>query len=223
MFQWHGLAHWLPFYARVETFPIPFLLYTLLYPWTSHSPSWWIQSTKDPFSTGSYRGIITLACVWAKSWKRAPLLWSHLLLSEGDCTVAEKVLRVSQACSEIGPHPSRFSLWLLFAVTWPPLSTPCIAHAVASLGTWSSTDWYTDPQSFVWMCSWTSSSLVSHGVRQGSVFSPVLFLPVTDPVLLQLSSWSCPHSGDILHQLHEKWNTPCFPALFSSIHKGQSS
>ncbi len=26
-------------------------------------------------------------------------------------TVAEKVLRVSQACSEIGSHPSRFSLW----------------------------------------------------------------------------------------------------------------
>ena len=53
-------------------------------------------------------------------------------------------------------------------------------------------DWYSDIHSFVRVGKATSSSFsVSRGVRQGSVLSPILFLLVMDPLLLELRSRSC--------------------------------
>lgn len=51
--------------------------------------------------------------------------------------------------------------------------------------------WYTNPMSSVRVCSTVSSQFhIRHGVRQGSVLSPVLFLLVMDPILLELQSRS---------------------------------
>ena len=52
--------------------------------------------------------------------------------------------------------------------------------------------WYDNPRSYVRVGGNTSSPFSIHrGVRQGSVLSPVLFLLVMDPVLLELQSQSC--------------------------------
>jgi len=51
--------------------------------------------------------------------------------------------------------------------------------------------WYTNPMSSVRVCSTVSSQFhIQRGVRQGSVLSPVLFLLVMDPILLELQSKS---------------------------------
>ena len=51
--------------------------------------------------------------------------------------------------------------------------------------------WYTNPMSSVRVCGTVSSQFhIQRGVRQGSVLSPVLFLLVMDPILLELQSKS---------------------------------
>ena len=53
-------------------------------------------------------------------------------------------------------------------------------------------DWYSNVQSSVRVGGFTSTPFqINRGVRQGSVLSPVLFLLVMDPLLLQLKSKSC--------------------------------
>ena len=53
-------------------------------------------------------------------------------------------------------------------------------------------DWYRDVHSSVCVGRTTSPAFaVSRGVRQGSVLSPILFLLVMDPILLELKNRSC--------------------------------
>ena len=53
-------------------------------------------------------------------------------------------------------------------------------------------DWYSDVRSHVSVGKATSSPItISRGVRQGSVLSPILFLLVMDPLLIELKSRSC--------------------------------
>ena len=53
-------------------------------------------------------------------------------------------------------------------------------------------DWYADVRSHVRVGKATSSPIsISRGVRQGSVLSPLLFLLIMDPLLIELKRRSC--------------------------------
>ena len=164
---------------------------------------------KDPLSPKSYRGI-TLTSVMAKVLEF--LLLDRILpvLNENNLpqltqTAYQKGVSCSDAifsCQEviskfIREGDSVYSCFYDLASAFDTVEYPILLDHLKNAGisgkAWRLIkDWYLNVQSSVRMQGTTSAPFqLSRGVRQGSVLSPVLFLLVMDPILLELKSKSC--------------------------------
>ena len=158
---------------------------------------------KDPLIPTSYRGI-TLTSVLAKTLEI--LLQDRMLPILSDRNIPQLTQTAYQrgvscadatfTCQEtisklIQDGDSVYSCFYDLASAFDTVEYPVLLSHLKNSGisgkTWRLIkDWYSDVHSYVRVGKATSSSFtVSRGVRQGSVLSPLLFLLVIDPLLLE--------------------------------------
>ena len=158
---------------------------------------------KDPLIPTSYRGI-TLTSVLAKTLEI--LLQDRMLPILSDRNIPQLTQTAYQrgvscadatfTCQEtiskfIQDGDSVYSCFYDLASAFDTVEYPVLLSHLKNSGisgkTWRLIkDWYSDVHSYVRVGKATSSSfIVSRGVRQGSVLSPLLFLLVIDPLLLE--------------------------------------
>ena len=164
---------------------------------------------KDPLMQKSYRGI-TLTSVLAKTFEFVLLdrilpILSDTCIPQLTQTAYQKGVSCSEAifaCQEAitkftkeGDHI--YSCFYDLASAFDTVEYPVLLSHLKRAGITGKAwrlikQWYTDPKSAVRMKGMLSPFFSIHrGVRQGSVLSPVLFLLVMDPVLLELREKSC--------------------------------
>ena len=162
---------------------------------------------KNPLLQNSYRGI-TLTSVLSKSFEFALLerilpVLSNSYLPQLTQTAYQKGVSCADAifaCKEIiakltreGDHVYSCFYDLASAFDTVDYLLSHLMYACITGKTWRLIKhWYTNPKSSVRVNNVVSSPFYVHrGVRQGSVLSPVLFLLVMDPTLLELQQKSC--------------------------------
>ena len=164
---------------------------------------------KDPLLPGSYRGI-TLTSVIAKTFEYL-LLDRMLAVLSDNCiphlnqTAYQRGVSCADAtfsCQEtiskfIRDGDSDYSCFYDLASAFDTVEYPVLLSYLKKAGisgkTWHLIkDWYTNVSSSVRVGRQVSPSFsVCRRVRQCSVVSPTLFLPVMDPILYDLSKRSC--------------------------------
>ena len=163
---------------------------------------------KDPLSTDSYRGI-TLTSVLAKSFEF--VLLDRILPTISDLNIphltqtayqkgvscSEAIFACQEAIAKLTREGDRvYSCFYDLASAFDSVEYPVLLSHLKSAGVTGKAwrlikQWYTNPTSSVRVCGSVSSQFhIQRGVRQGSVLSPVLFLLVMDPILLELQSRS---------------------------------
>ena len=164
---------------------------------------------KDPLLQGSYRGI-TLTSVLSKTFEFVLLDRILPLISDSNIpqltqTAYQKGVSCSEAifaCQETIAKLTRegdhvYSCFYDLASAFDTVEYAVLLSHLKNAGitgkAWRLTkQWYNNPKSSVRVNGNLSPSFTLHrGVRQGSVLSPVLFLFVIDPILLELKSKSC--------------------------------
>ena len=164
---------------------------------------------KDPLIQHSYRGI-TLTSVLAKTFEFVLLdrllpIISDALIPQLTQTAYQKGVSCSEAifaCQEAiakftseGDHI--YSCFYDLASAFDTVEYPVLLSHLKRAGVTGKSwrlikQWYKDPHSSVHLKGLSSSPFPIHrGVRQGSVLSPVLFLLVMDPILVELREKSC--------------------------------
>ena len=113
--------------------------------------------------------------------KGSLMLWRHLLLSGGHLQIHS------------GGGLGFCDIASAFDTVEYPILLDHLENAGISGKAWRLIkDWYTNVQSSVRVSNSISAPFpVCRGVRQGLVLSPIVFLLVMDPILLQLKSKSC--------------------------------
>ena len=164
---------------------------------------------RDPLVQSSYRGI-TLTSVLAKTFEFVLLdrilpIISDARIPQLTQTAYQKGISCSEAifaCQEAiskfikeGEHV--YSCFYDLASAFDTVEYPVLLSHLKRAGITGKAwrlirQWYKDPESAVRVKGMLSSFFtIYRGVRQGSVLSPVLFLLVMDPLLLDLKQKSC--------------------------------
>ena len=164
---------------------------------------------KDPLIPASYRGI-TLTSVIAKSFeiflldRMLPILKDRNIPQltqtayQRGVSCADATFTCQETISKfIRDGDSVYSCFYDLASAFDTVEYPVLLYHLKNSGITGNTwrlikDWYTDVRSHVRVGKATSSPIsISRGVRQGSVLSPLLFLLIMDPLLIELKRRSC--------------------------------
>ena len=161
---------------------------------------------KDPLVSTSYRGI-TLTSGIAKSFEI--LLLDRMLPILKDRNIPQPAYQRGVSCADatftcqetiskfIRDGDSVYSCFYDLASAFDTVEYPVLLYHLKNSGITGKTwrlikDWYADVRSHVRVGKATSSPIsISRGVRQGSVLSPLLFLLIMDPLLIELKRRSC--------------------------------
>ena len=164
---------------------------------------------KDPLEMSNYRGI-TLTSVLAKTFEI--ILLNRMLPCLSDFNIpypTQTAYQKGVACSDatfscleiiskyIRDGDSVYSCFYDLASAFDTVEYPVLLNSLAKSGICGKSwrlikQWYTGVKSQVRVNGSTFVPFpTNRGVRQGSVLSPVLFLLVMDPLLIELMSKSC--------------------------------